>query len=115
MDIRVKSTGKVFFEVEPTLAAILCEAFPASFEPAGKPQTSNVKPAPNSMTPRYFVGTTNSVSAALAVIRRVGAAVDYFSGPAEHIKKTPGWESCPDSVVEQWRRTDEKQRAQVRG
>jgi hypothetical protein len=31
-DIRITSTNRTFFQVDGTLAAILCEAFPAAFE-----------------------------------------------------------------------------------
>jgi uncharacterized protein CbrC (UPF0167 family) len=39
MDIRVTSTGKVFYQIDSAIAAVLVEAFPASFECANKPAT----------------------------------------------------------------------------
>lgn len=107
-DIRVNSTGRIFWGLDNGIALLLMEAFPEAFSHAGKPQQ---QPVSVSTTPRFCVGVTNAMTGRLAVMRKVGATVDYFVGPAEQIKETPGWESCPDSVVEQWRRTAAADRA----
>ena len=115
-DLCVNSTGRIFRRIDDGTALLLMEAFPEAFSHAGKAQTFNVTPDPMSaLLPRFCVGVTNSGTGALAIIRKQGNTTEYYSGPAEQVKKQPGWETCPDAVVEQWKRTDARQRAQVRG
>lgn len=52
MDIKVTSTGKVFYQIDNAIAALLMEAFPASFERVERPA-----PAPAPAVTKWGIGT----------------------------------------------------------
>ena len=54
-DIRCTSTGRVFYRVDDCVAALLQEAFPASFEKARTPAVA-APPAPTE--PRFYVSAS---------------------------------------------------------
>ncbi len=105
-DIRVNSTGKIFWGIDNGVALLLQEAFPEAFAHAGKPQP---QPAPGPLTPTYFVGRTNSQSAAFVIVRRQGATEMYLSGTVEQIKRA--YPDCPANVLAAWAATPERERA----
>jgi hypothetical protein len=43
-DLKVTATGKIFYQLDNQLAAVLREAFPASFEHVQPPAPQNLKP-----------------------------------------------------------------------
>jgi hypothetical protein len=45
MDLRLTKNGHVFYKVDPTLAAILCEALPSVFEQVNQPARQTVDPS----------------------------------------------------------------------
>ena len=83
-DIQVNSTGRIFRRIDDGVALLLMEAFPEAFAHAGKPQQQT---APGPQTSTYFVGRTNSQSAAFVIVRRQGATELYLSGTVEEIKR----------------------------
>lgn len=54
-DIRVTSTGKPFYQIDSAVAAVLLEAFPASFEKIEPKPTHNVAPKTSPTAPRWVV------------------------------------------------------------
>lgn len=78
MDIRILSTGRVFFQVDPTLCAILLEMFPGNVERlAAQP-----KPEPASATPVWGVGT--DAGSFVHIFYRVGANRSMYDGPPDN-------------------------------
>jgi hypothetical protein len=53
-DIKVASTGKVFYQIDNSVAAVLLEAFPKSFARVEKP-AFNVAPSPSRAKERWVV------------------------------------------------------------
>ncbi len=105
-DIRVNSTGKIFWGIDNGVALLLQEAFPEAFSHAGRVQTVNAKP---DLTPHYFVGVTSSVTGAMAIVRRVCNTSEFYAGPPE--KVTAQWPDCPPEIIKQWAAVDARQRA----
>jgi len=52
-DLQVTSTSRIFYQVEPTICAILCEAFPEAFKRVAAP-------APAPVAARWANSTTTS-------------------------------------------------------
>lgn len=95
MDLRVTSTGKVFYQFDSQVAAVLCEAFPSVFEPAPK---IVLKPQP--LVERF--GLAQMESGFFVLRRTFGAQVDFFDGYPFEAKRY--WPDCPDSVLEEYAR-----------
>jgi len=91
MDIRVTSTNKIFYQIDSGLAALLCEAFPASFEPVNrtaKPHPANA-PMPNYAKPQWGVGhgATGDPTITLKTGRTELFYVGSPAGAVGHFKK----------------------------
>lgn len=54
-DIKVTSTGRVYYQVPDVLSALLREAFPASFEKLEPKPVHNVQPKAGPTAPRWVV------------------------------------------------------------
>jgi hypothetical protein len=71
-DIRTTSTGREFFQIDNSVAALLLEAFPASFERVER------QPAPPAKLVPTFHVMTLPYSDGVAVARKRGAETLYF-------------------------------------
>ena len=97
-DLRVTSTGKIFYQVEPTICAILCEAFPEAFARVAAP-------APAAVHARW----TNSVASGSGVkfinvqcskcnrADRFDGSLDQLSRFEKSLCVHAG--TCPDEVL----------------
>jgi hypothetical protein len=108
-DIRVTSTGRIFFQVDGTLAAVLCEAFPAAFErvfegmhPHERAQAM-AKPV-DTTTPNFFV-RKNPYSGKPELVMTLGALEEIYNGPADKIPTFGGkaQRECPLEVQNAYR------------
>ncbi len=108
MDIRLTKNGRVFYRVDPTLAAILCEALPSVFErvePAPKPaHIANAESAAirNVATPEWSVGLSAFDHAVITL--RAGRTELSYAGSAEGAAdnfKRAGY-SLPKDVLESY-------------
>lgn len=108
MDIRVTSTGKTFYRVDPTLAGILCEALPSVFEPVETKPARLACDAASQVIPFHeepvwglkFAVTCGEVSIQCDHLR----GTEYFSGPpanAHEYFKRRG-KAVPDHVVAEY-------------
>src|SRR5262245_57074997 len=99
MDITVTSTGKTFYQIDNAVAALLMEAFPASFERANpRPQ-----PKPEAPTPQWGVGT-HQVSGQLFVKLTVGEQTTFYFGPPKGLATYRfGW-PVPESIAKEYER-----------
>jgi hypothetical protein len=84
MDIRVTSTGKEFFQVEPTVAALLREAFPESFALIEKRHpheraTTQVQAAVNASVVHFAV-VKNAFNDRWQVVMSQGSYEEAFQG-----------------------------------
>lgn len=108
-DLLVTATGRKFYEVDPTLAAILCEALPTVFERVAAPPAKALN-APNAEyapVPVFTVGI-GRFSQTPNITYRHQNTTEFFDGTPEQAK---GWRAaCPDSVVEQYRALIQKRR-----
>jgi len=112
MDIRVTSTGKIFYRIDPAVAALLLEALPASFEQVTEPP----KPAqPKPAAPTWGIGTDGGGYPFIAYTSG-GQTRRYFGSPddAQNGFKTRVWSGekqahifdgpePPANVIEQYR------------
>jgi hypothetical protein len=100
MDLRITSSGRVFYQVDPTLAAILIEALPSVFERVNpRPQ-----PAPQELVPQWGIGTHHLngqvfVKFTLGTIRNE----TYFGHPKSLTNSTFGW-PVPEAVLKEYER-----------
>lgn len=115
MDLIVTSTGKTFYEVNPTVAAILCEAFPESFRRLNQPEFMTMRHAPPSApglstkpAPKFNVGQTPTGEA--FIFATDGRTELYYTGTpegaADHVFAgfIGGATVAPAAVVEEYRR-----------
>ena len=110
MNIRVTSTGKIFYRVDPTLAGLLCEALPSVFEPANiAPNTLGVQgdaalarvTAPMETT----FGIWTSPTGTPAIQGKNFRTVMYFDGDPNSAQLfTVGGKTPPLEVIEAYRR-----------
>lgn len=105
MDFQVTSTGRIFYQVDPTLAAVLMEAFPESFKRIEKPA-----PAALSTGWEYTCALLPG-GGCFAVQRKTTRETQYcpFADPE---KVLAFWSDCPASVIEQFRATRVEERIQ---
>lgn len=96
MDIRITRTGKIFYRVDPTLAAILLEALPGSFEQIEKAAGATVTPK----TWSYFVGSLG-VTGKVALHRRKGATTEVLT-ITDGCLAAKEWPECPAAVIAQF-------------
>lgn len=73
MDVRVTSTGKVFYQVDNATAALLLEMFPCAIE------RLNAKPAPAEPVPQCGIGRT--ISGFAFVKWTLDARNEIYDGP----------------------------------
>ncbi len=97
-DIKVISTGRQFFQVDGTLAAILLEMFPAAVE---RITQNPAPPAPVSAVARFYVGK-NHRSDKVALCFENGNEQQWFEGPAEHAHRAFGKRQVPADVIAQY-------------
>ena len=76
MDVKVTSTGKVFYQIDNAVTALLMEAFPASFERV------NPKPAPAVPAPQWGISADAGGFAHIFHKSSVGQ-VTRFDGPPD--------------------------------
>jgi hypothetical protein len=99
MDIRIISTGRTFYQVDPTLCAILLELFPENVERLN----TQPKPTPASFEARWSVGTDNG--GYYRAEFRIGSRTEFYSGPpsqlAAHFQRMGI--VVPEYVIEQYR------------
>lgn len=93
MDIRIVSSGREFFKVDPTLALILLEAFPDSFERIERP-------APGLQPLVVKWGIKTFLSGHIAVQRSYGNTFDFFDGWPQDVKAN--FPDCPDNVIREY-------------
>ena len=101
-DIKVTSTGRIFYRIDDATALLLLEAFPASFE-----RLTQIEKKPLQTNWEYRVAQTGGGLRALARIRNT--TVEYFTGPLEQIEQL--WPECPASVASQFRAIRPSERA----
>lgn len=102
-DIRVNSTGRVFWRIDDGVAQLLQDAFPESF-------SRHEKPAPVIQTaPKYFVGLTYPTSGRYAIIRRLHNSDEFIAGSRAEIKKI--YPDCPDDVISKFEKLSPDDRA----
>lgn len=87
MDLEITSTGKVFRRVDPCLAGILCEAFPASF----KRHEVQPKPAVAGFGVKRRLHTEGCLA-----YRVRGAQTEFYEGLPSGLLKH--WPDCPIDV-----------------
>ncbi len=107
-DVKVNSTGRVFWRIDDGVAQLLQEAFPESFSRVEKPA-----PAPIQTAPKYFVGLTHPTSGRYAIIRRWHNSDEFITGTREQIKKL--YPDCPDDVITKFENVSPNDRAAQRG
>ena len=92
-DIRVRITGKTFFQVDNTLASILTEAFPEHIE-----YVRVVRPAPIPTAWTYEVAKLPTPTGLHAIRRTKGAQVEILpTGDPKEAKKL--WPETPAEVI----------------
>lgn len=100
MDIQITSTGKIFYQVDPTLAAILMEMFPAAIE-------RHKAPAPEPL--RWEYACTKLVTGLFVLSQKKGHATEYYDAPLDGLDKV--WPDCPQSVREEYAKVRVSERA----
>jgi hypothetical protein len=96
MDVKVTSTGKVFYQVDNAVAAMLMEAFPASFERA------DARPAPAAPVAQWGIGTT--LNGFAFVKWTMQARTEFYDGPPPGLTayfQKMGY-SVPAGIVERY-------------
>lgn len=101
MDIRIRLSHKVFYEVNPEFAAILLAGFPERFE-----QVQVVKREP--LTHKWSLGTSHYGGQKFLVLTTpVGEAVRYNGNPedaAQHFEADyKAYLPIPENVLNQYR------------
>jgi hypothetical protein len=102
MDLRVTSTGKTFYEVHPTIAAILVEAFPAAFE---RIQHHAPDRQPVVMLPQPTWGIKKMPTSGVVAIQcDYGRETQYFIGkPEDAASFKVGHSTPPEEVIAAYR------------
>ncbi len=87
MDIKVTSSGRIFYQVDSTVAAILCEALPSVFEKVAA-KSFTVEPLAPTMTPKWVVNQ-NVFSKDFFIQLTIGSRIEQGAGPgvAEHFTR----------------------------
>jgi hypothetical protein len=78
-NLRVTSTGKLFYEVDNAIAHLLMEAFPASFERVNPRPT----PKPEDLIASWGVNVT--VSGYHHVVFTLGSRTEFYDGPPSQL------------------------------
>lgn len=108
MDLQVTSTGKIFYEVPPLLAAILIEALPESFKRLEKPAL----PVQSQTAVSYVVGSTPG--GLKAIVRHKGRSVEYIAGERDQIAAI--YPDIPAGILDAWDRVHDGEKIKpVRG
>jgi hypothetical protein len=92
MDIRVTSTDRIFYQIPTDIAALLIEAFPASFEKLEKP-------APKPVAPRWGIAEIGGYS----VIKVTKGATEWCYDGYPHLAATY-LPDCPPEVIRAYTR-----------
>jgi hypothetical protein len=79
MDIKVTSTGKIFYQIDNAVAALLMEALPASFERV----VPHPKPEPAAFEARWAVGLDNG--GYYRAEFRIGSRTEFYLGPPSQL------------------------------
>ena len=94
MDIRIISSGRIYYEVENTLASLLLELMPGNVE-----RVKKAAPAPIEKSWAYGLGVT--LKGLRALQRSKNGQTEYLpSLNRDRIKAV--WPDCPDHVIQQW-------------
>lgn len=100
MDVTITSTGRTFFQVDPTLCAILMEMFPeAIVKHNPRPQ-----PAPQELVPSWGIGA-HHITGAVFVQFKLGNIRNetYFGHPKSLNNSAFGW-PVPEAVLKEYER-----------
>lgn len=99
MDLRITSTGRVFYQVDSTLAAILIEALPSVFEKHNpRPQ-----PKPEELVPMWGVALDDS-SYYHVTFKLLNQVQRFFGPPSQlvgYFAKTSA--VVPDRIAQEYR------------
>jgi hypothetical protein len=117
MDIRVTSTGKIFYQIPTDIAALLSEAFPASFEKVEKIIPKVVQ------TARWMNGegahtgrpTIRVDCAACHVVNDFGLKPDLFAEYFDKFLCVHAKGQCPPQVFEHYKSIWKPERDRVTG
>ncbi len=97
MDVKIVSTGRVFYQIDNAVAALLMEMFPAAIERA------NPKPAPTAPTAAWGINVTPS--GYQHVIFKLGDRTEFYDGPpsglTSHFQKMGV--VVPDHIAERYK------------
>lgn len=98
MDIKITSTGKVFYQVDNAIAGILIEMFPAAIE------RLNPRPAPKpeDLVPAWGIGV--SLSGYHYVAFKLGSLNGNYDGPPSQLAAyfAKSGAVVPDQIVKQY-------------
>jgi len=99
-DILITSTGRIFKQIDGTLAAVLLEMFPAAVERVEREQPA---PAAPRLTPRFSI-TKALYSGKIRLALHIGHEELFYTGPAEHASNAfgGGLRTPPDDVIAQY-------------
>ena len=102
MDIRIANTGKVFYQVDPTLAAILTEAFPNEIQRVIS-RAEREAQAAVALTPRWAMHKEPSGGFFL-ISCTIGSRVEQYDGQPKNAIAAFGQMGlqCPPEIVEQY-------------
>lgn len=114
-DLRITSTGKIFYRVDPTLAAILIALMPAAVERVN--EDTGIHMPPVAAPPKWFVGTDAGSNPFIGYT--FGGQTLRYGGPPDKAVdgfKTRQWNGekedyifdgpePPASVIEQYRQS----------
>ena len=99
MDIKILSTGKVFYRVDPTLCAILLEMFPGNVE---RLDALPKPPAPADLEVSWGVDMDNG--GYYRVVFKLGSRTEYYFGPPSQLVtffQRMGI-VCPDHILKRY-------------
>jgi len=102
MDIKIANTGKVFYQVDSTLAAILVEAFPNEIHRVVT-RAEREAQAAAALTPRWCV--TKEPHAGFFFIQcAIGSRFEQYDGKPENAVASFGQMGlqCPPEIAEQY-------------
>jgi hypothetical protein len=110
-DIRVTSTGDIFYKIDSQVANLLMAALPTVFE-----RVEQQQPKPTAVPPTpVFKARINPRSGAPEIVMFFGSTEEYFQGGPERTEGVFGGRarrSPPAEVVEQYRLLVEREKAQ---
>jgi hypothetical protein len=103
MDIQVSNTGRIFYQVDSVLAAILLEAFPHDFKRVVT-RAEREAQAAVALTPRWCV-TKEPHGGFFLIQCAIGSRIEQYDGKPEKAVAIFGQMGlqCPPEIVEQYR------------